>query len=119
MLCLTVAILLSATERAEPGAEPQAEPEAIGEPHGVFVSDEWRYQHHSLVGGFVKRTLADLVSIPTGLGGWSWADALIAGLATGTAVAFELPLGPSIDVRLEDGLQRKLGPDHLRLWTPM
>lgn len=112
MTCLTVAFLLFATP------EPQADPPPI-DPPGILVGDDWRYQHHSILGGLIKRTLADLVAIPSGVGGWSWGDWLALTAFAGTTVAFEWPLGPSIDVRLHASLQHKLGEGHLKLWTPM
>jgi membrane-associated phospholipid phosphatase len=95
--------------------------EELGEqetkPPGVFVGESWRYQHHTVLGGLVKRTLADLVAIPAGVVGWDWKDATAAALTTALTVAFEIPLYPSVDVRLQNSLQKKLGPDHLMIWT--
>jgi hypothetical protein len=87
-------------------------------PPGLFVGESWRYQHHTVLGGFVKRTLADLIAIPTGVVGWDWKDTAVAAATVGVTVAFELPLNPSIDVRLQQSLQNKLGPGHFLLWTP-
>jgi hypothetical protein len=87
-------------------------------PPGLFLGESWRYQHHTVLGGFVKRTLADLVSIPTGVAAWDWKDAAIAAATVASTVAFEIPLYPSIDVRLQNSLENKLGPNHLMVWTP-
>jgi membrane-associated phospholipid phosphatase len=114
MTCLTVAFLLLATPAAEP--PPEAVP-LDTEPHGLFVGEQWRYQNQSLLGGFIKRTLADLVSMPTGILGWSWGDWLAFGVITGSTVVMELPFHPSIDVRIQEQLQHSLGPDHPRIWS--
>jgi hypothetical protein len=92
--------------------------EQENKPPGLFVGESWRYQHHTVLGGFVKRTLADLVAIPTGIGGWDWKDTAVAAVTVATTVAFEIPVGPSIDVRLQNSLQNKLGPNHFMVWTP-
>jgi membrane-associated phospholipid phosphatase len=115
MTCLTVALLLlAAPEPAKPlDTEPLDTP-----PHGFFVGDDWRYDHMSLVGGLFKRTAADLVSIPSGIGGWSGADWVTLVLTLGVTVGFEIPFEPSVDVRLQEGMQRWLGPGHPHLWSP-
>src|SRR5205823_1584088 len=89
----------------------------VGEPRGVFVGEDWRYQHHSVLGGFALRTLADLVAMPAGIIGWDWKDWLAASLVVATTVTFEIPLNPSIDVRLQRSSQQSLGANHLELWT--
>jgi membrane-associated phospholipid phosphatase len=104
MLFLTVAFLSLAT------------PKEVDPPHGVFVGESWRYHGHSLL-DLGKRTLADLVAIPSGVGGWSWLDVLAASLVTAVTVGFSIPLNPSVDVALQIALQRKLGRDHFRIWT--
>ncbi len=103
---------------SEPAEAPAAEPLDV-KPHGVLVGDDWRFQHHSLLGGLVKRTLADLVAMPSGVGGWSLYDFAIFTIVMGSTAAFEWPGSPSIDVRLMTALQNKLGQGHLELWTPM
>jgi membrane-associated phospholipid phosphatase len=108
-------VLLCSVAHAD---EEQALGEQDTKPPGLFVGESWRYQHHTVLGGLVKRTLADLVAIPTGIGGWDWVDTTVASLTVAMMVAFEIPLYPSIDVRLQNSMQQHLGLNHLQIWTP-
>jgi membrane-associated phospholipid phosphatase len=112
------AVLGAMTARAEEVPVPVAGDDNATKPCGLFVGDGWRYQHHTVLGGFVKRTLADLVAIPTGICSWDAIDTAVAAVSVAGTVALELPVYPSLDVRLQNSLQNKLGPNHLQTWTP-
>lgn len=147
---ITSLLLLSplsarADERHEPAAEtnPGATTPApvrpTPEPRGLFLGDDWRYQHGPpwpWLRSLVLRTLADLLSIPSTVGSWSVGDwALFAAVTAPTVAAFVPIDGRSADARLQDVLHQARGancdvapasssvcqsvrPASFHLWTP-
>jgi membrane-associated phospholipid phosphatase len=99
-----------------PAPNPDSEP-------GFLVGDRFRYPRFGLIPGLLARTAMDLIAIPAGLPQWDWKDWLAAGVAVGSTVALSLPLGPSLDVRLQQAIRGVVFPgvsDRTRalIWTP-
>jgi membrane-associated phospholipid phosphatase len=84
---------------------------------GLFTGDEWRYTPDAALSGLALRIAVDLVSISTGLGGWTAGDwAFLAATAATTAT---LSVGhPSLDLQFQGTLQRSiLGLGHFTVWN--
>lgn len=86
---------------------------------GVWTHDQYRYgKKWNLVGGLVLRSLMDLVSIPSGMGGWDWFDWTVFSSVIASTVVLSLPTSPSPDVRLQRLIQKSLGgADHFKIWS--
>lgn len=106
---------------------------------GLFLGDDWRYQHTTpwpWLRGLVLRTLADLVSIPSTVVSWSVGDWAVFAAVTAPTIAAFVPIdGRSADARLQDVLHQTRGancgvapasstvcqtsrPASFHLWTP-
>lgn len=123
-LSLVVALAAAPVDEA-PGSDAAAPVEAPAVPvpadaagRGVFTSDAYRYGRHSLLPGLALRTLLDVVAIPSGVAGWSAFDFTEAGVVVASTVTLSLPLGPSLDVRLQRALRSGLGENTIIWWTP-
>ncbi|WP_395813796.1 phosphatase PAP2 family protein [Archangium minus] len=82
---------------------------------GLFLGDEFRYGNMMLP----LRVLSDIVAIPAGMALWEphdWGAFSLVTLATG---ALMFPLNHPFDARIQRSIQRALGPDHFRVWTPV
>lgn len=102
---LLTSLMLSASD---PMASPPVE-----HSRGVFLGDEWRYQPGPplpWLRGLVLRTLADLVSIPSSVVGWSVLDWSLFALVAAPTITALVPIdGRSADARLQDVLHQTRG----------
>lgn len=83
-----------------------------GEP--AFHGDAYRYPSRS----FLPRLASDYLAIPAAVPHWDATEWIWFGSTATTVIALMLPLGPSLDVRLQRGISRWLPEDRFRLWSP-
>lgn len=105
LAALITSLVLSASDPIPPATVEHA--------RGVFLGDEWRYQPGPplpWLRSLVLRTLADLVSIPSTVVGWSVLDWSLFALVTAPTVVAFVPIdGRSPDARLQDVLHQTRG----------
>jgi len=91
---------------------------SFADDRGVFTGEQWRYRRSDhLIASLALRIVADLVAIPSGIGGWGPSEWALAGGAVGSTVMFSIG-SPSLDLQFQSFVQnRVLGVDHFRLWT--
>ncbi|MGQ0506546.1 MAG: phosphatase PAP2 family protein [Myxococcaceae bacterium] len=116
------------TIESAPATKPEESTFSAGTPtrpesqkvRGVFLSDEYRYPRFGVLGGFVLRTLMNVVSIPSGIPSWTGGDFIAAGSVLALTAALSVSVrGPSIDVRIQNTFAHYLdGVDHPVIWSP-
>lgn len=91
----------------------------VGPARGLFVDDEWRSPRFGAIPGIFARAGLDVVSIPTGVIGWSGTDWALFGAVVGQAVVLSVPFGgESLDVRIQSTIDEALGgPNRPRVWV--
>jgi hypothetical protein len=85
------------------------------DPDRLWLGDQLRYPKATLPARF----LADLPAIPVSLLSWQPADVAVLGGVTLAVVGLMVPMGPSLDVRLQQWSHRTFGrrTERFTLWT--